>query len=135
MSIMSAAPEVQRAVHGPDGAGVRSYREGGKMAETIEIKRYQYYTFSSRDSSIANSVILLYGNAGYLGGAFFGTSDEPLKPAEQFPSGVYGLYYDNRDLPVIIDMLRNEKPVYLIFNGAENTRISTTAEPVGEGEE
>lgn len=105
------------------------------MAETIEIKQYQYYTFSSRDSSIANSVILLYGDAGYLGGAFFSTSDEPLKPAEQFPSGVYGLYYDNRDLPVIIDMLRNEKPVYLIYNGADNTRISTTAEPVGEGEE
>ena len=105
------------------------------MADTIEIKQYQYYTFSSRDSSIANTVILLYGDIGYLGGAFFGNSDEPLKPAEQFPSGVYGLYYHNRDLPVIIDMLRNEKPVYLIYNGPDNTRISTTAEPVGEGEE
>lgn len=105
------------------------------MADTIEIKQYQYYTFSSRDSSIANSVILLYGDAGYLGGAFFSTSDEPLKPAEQFPSGVYGLYYHYRDLPGIIDMLRNEKPVFLIFNGEQNTRISTTAEPVGEGEE
>jgi hypothetical protein len=105
------------------------------MAETIEIKRYQYYTFSSRDSSIANTVILLFGSGGYVGGAYFSTSDEPLKPAEQFPSGIYGLYYHYRDLPVIVDMLRNEKPVYLIYNGPDNTRISTTAEPVGEGEE
>ena len=105
------------------------------MAEPIEIKQYQYYAFSSRDSSDASSVILLYGDAGYLGGAFFSTSAEPLQPAEQYPSGVYGLYYHHRDLPVIVDMLRNEKPVYLIYNGAHNTRISTTAEPVGEGEE
>ncbi len=105
------------------------------MAESIEIKEYQYYTFSSRDSSIANTVILLYGDDGYLGGAFFSTSDEPLKPAEQFPSGVYGLYYHYRDLPILVDMLRNEKPLYLVFDGAQNSRISTTAEPVGEGEE
>jgi hypothetical protein len=36
-------------------------------------------------------------------------------------------------------MLRNEKPVYLIFdtseNSALNARISTLQEPVGEGEQ
>ena len=104
------------------------------MAETIEITSYTYYTFSSRDDSIANTVILLYGDAGYLGGAFFSNSDEPLKPAEQFPSGLYGLYYSYADLPIIVDMLRNEKPVYLIYSGPNNSRISTGPEPVGEGE-
>ncbi len=105
------------------------------MAEVIEIKNYEYYTFSSRDASPAHSVILLYSDQGYVGGAFFSNSDEPLKPAEKFPSGVYGLYYRQSDLPILIDLLRNEKPVYLVFSGANNSRISTSQEPVGEGEE
>ncbi len=105
------------------------------MAESIEIKNYEYYVFSSRENSIANAVVLLYSDAGYLGGAFFGNSPEPLKPAEKSASGVYGLYYAMADLPVILDMLRNEKPVYLIFDGPANTRLSTSQEPVGEGEE
>jgi hypothetical protein len=35
-------------------------------------------------------------------------------------------------------MLRNEKPIFVFFNndsGFNNSRISTTDEPVGEGEE
>lgn len=105
------------------------------MAESIEIKRYKYYTFASRDSSIAQTVILLYGESGYLGAAYFSTEDEPLRPAEKFSNGSYGLYYDYQELQIIIDMLRNEKPVYLVYNGELNTRLSTTEEPAGEGEE
>ncbi|HSJ55320.1 MAG TPA: hypothetical protein VLC52_16380 [Anaerolineae bacterium] len=105
------------------------------MAETVEIKRYAYYNFSSRDTSIAQTVILLYGESGYVGAAYFSTEDEPLRPAEKFEGGIYGLYYDYQELQIIIDMLRNEKPIYLIYNGAQNTRLSTTEEPAGEGEE
>ena len=105
------------------------------MSESVEIKKYKYYTFSSRDESIAQTVILLYGEAGYVGSAFFSTAEESLKPAEKYPNGVYGLYYDYQELQIILDMLRNEMPVYLVFNGAENSRLSTTEEPVGEGEE
>jgi hypothetical protein len=105
------------------------------MAESHEIKKYKYYTFSSRDASTANTVILFYGDTEYLGGAFFSNDDEaPLEPAVKHPSGVFGLRYRYADLPVIVDMLRNEKPVYLIYSGEQNTRISTTSEPVGEGE-
>ena len=47
------------------------------------------------------------------------------------------LYYHHDDLPMILDLLRNEKPMYLLFNGSgtgfENG-IKTTAEPVGEEE-
>jgi hypothetical protein len=109
--------------------------QGGKMSEVMEIEDYKYYTFSSRDSSSSNSVIMLYGAGNYLGAAFFSTEDAPLQTAKKYPSGVYGLFYKNADLPVIIDMLRNEKPVYLIYNGDINSRISTTSEPVGEGED
>jgi len=106
------------------------------MAESHEIKRYKYYTFSSRDESKANTVILFYSDSEYLGGAFFSNdADTPLEPAVKHPSGVYGLRYQYADLPVIIDMLRNEKPVYLIYDGERNSRLSTTSEPVGEGED
>lgn len=105
------------------------------MAETFEIKRYTYYLFSSRNGSISNGVILFYGATKYLGGAFFGNDpDKPLDPAVKYPSGVYGLYYRMGDMPVILDMLRNEKPVFLIYDGDQNSRISTTEEAVGEGE-
>lgn len=105
------------------------------MAETVEIKEYKYYTFSSRDSSVANTVVLLYGAGGWIGTVYFSNSDASLKPAVKHPSGRYGLYFKYADLPGIIDMLRNEKPVHLIYNGAVNSRLSTTKEPVGEGED
>ncbi len=102
------------------------------MSEVVEIKQYKYYTFSSRDSG--STAILFYGDSGYLGAALFNNSDDPLQDAEKFPSGVYGLHYRYSDLPGIIDMLRNEKPVYLVYNGTRNSRLSTSSEPVGEGE-
>jgi hypothetical protein len=105
------------------------------MSEVVEITEYKYYTFSSRDSSTANTVVMLYGAGTYLGAAFFSTDSAPLQAAKKYPSGVYGLFYRYADLPGIIDMLRNEKPVYLIFNDDLNSRISTTNEPVGEGED
>jgi hypothetical protein len=105
------------------------------MAETFEIKRYTYYLFSSRNASSSTGVVLFYGATKYLGGAFFSDDpNRPLDPAVKYPSGVYGLYYRMSDMPVVIDMLRNEQPIYLIYDGEQNTRLSTTEEPVGEGE-
>ena len=41
------------------------------------------------------------------------------------------------DLPVFVDMLRNEKPIYAHLRGdkPEWTSLTTTKEPVGEGED
>jgi hypothetical protein len=50
---------------------------------------------------------------------------------------LYLLAYSYADLPVIVDMLRNETPVYLIVDPTGpvvNWRLSTFEEPVGEGE-
>ncbi len=47
------------------------------------------------------------------------------------------IYYHLDDLPMVLDLLRNEKPMYLLFSGSgpgfENG-IKTTPEPVGEEE-
>lgn len=47
------------------------------------------------------------------------------------------LYYHLDDLPMILDLLRNEKPMYYSFVGSgpsNENGIKTTPEPVGEGE-
>jgi hypothetical protein len=106
------------------------------MAETYEIKKYTYYVYSSRENNDPIAVLLLYGESDkYLGGAFFSDNlNTPIKPATKSPSGLFSLFYRMRDLPIIIDMLRNEKPIYLTYDGNINTKISTTSEPIGEGE-
>ncbi|MET0417041.1 MAG: hypothetical protein ABW022_13570 [Actinoplanes sp.] len=104
----------------------------------IQIQRYQYYVFSSRDSSTSPStVILLFDPANTMvGSLFFVKEPGSLPPASEF-GGRYLLAYSYADLPVIVDMLRNETPVYLIVDPAGlvvNWRLSTSEEPVGEGE-
>lgn len=51
------------------------------------------------------------------------------------PDTATSLYYHIHDLAPILDLLRNEEPMYYMFvgNGGENG-IKTTPEPVGEEE-
>ncbi|MEM7102922.1 MAG: hypothetical protein AAF502_07335 [Bacteroidota bacterium] len=46
------------------------------------------------------------------------------------------IYLRHRLLPVVIDLLRNEKPVYCKMSEVNpaSCQLSTSAEPVGEGE-
>ena len=100
-----------------------------------EITIYRYYFFSSRNEpGQARAVIQFWGEDGYLGAASFYDDDSELPPAMQYPSGVVSLHYHYADLMPILDMLRNEKPVFVEFNGGLNSRLTTSGEPVGEGE-
>ena len=105
------------------------------MAESINIKKYLYYLFSSRED--ASPVLFLYDdNNSHVAYVYFRGGSQPLPEARQFANGRYALYYRRSTLPEIIDMLRNEKPIYLhwVPEGTNNTRISTTPELVGEGD-
>ena len=106
------------------------------MAEVFEIKRYQYYDFSSRDSG-SKSVAICTGDAGKTVYVHFIGSTGNLLEARKLDDNRFILYYRHSDMPNIVDMLRNEKPIYLIYvpEGTNNTRLSTGSEPVGEGEE
>ena len=60
-----------------------------------------------------------------------------LPAAAQVAPNYYAFYYHHHQLAHLIDMLRNEGPVYVFFNndnGFANSRIATIDEPVGEGE-
>lgn len=72
----------------------------------------------------------------HIGYVYFKDDTQALAAAQQFANGRYGLYYRRSVLLELVDMLRNEAPVYLhwIPEGTNNTRISTTAELVGEEE-
>jgi hypothetical protein len=102
------------------------------MRDAIEIDKYTYHCFSSRD---ANDVVLfLYDVRSLVIGQVFSVPDgEPLPPAEQH-DGRATLYFRRAAIPQIVDLLRNEEPVYLLWNDGRNTALATGYEPVGEGE-
>jgi hypothetical protein len=69
----------------------------------------------------------------FIGQLIFKPNDSTL-PADNNTSGV-NLYYHLVDYKKALDLLRNEKPVYLLWSGATSENgIKTTAEPVGENE-
>lgn len=106
---------------------------------TTEIKTvdsYSYAIYASRTTNTeVKSVIQLNGGGFSLGYVHFMANGSVL-PKSKKQSGLFYFYFYENQLASIIDMLRNEKPVYLIFVDDEgnNCRLSTSIEPVGEGE-
>lgn len=103
---------------------------------TFQVTTYQYYSWSSRSSGKTN--LVLKGAAGKTCSVWF-VDDlaASLPPAQEVAPNFYAFYYHHSQLQHLIDMLRNEKPITVFFNndnGFNNSRISTTDEPVGEGE-
>jgi hypothetical protein len=105
------------------------------MTETNEIKEYAYYLWGSRPATLVQANIVMYGDAGYMGALWFYDDGSTLPDPVRHSEGVYSLHYRMRDFAHIVDMLRNEKPVFIHWDDSypTNTRVSTTNEPVGEG--
>ena len=108
------------------------------MATSIfQVKTYNYYFWSSREPNYLPRVNLnLNGTDGEYCGITFVNDDDPLPEATNSGKN-YFLYYRESQLDMLIDMLRNEKPIFVDFNndnGWANSRITTTDEPVGEEE-
>jgi hypothetical protein len=103
---------------------------------TFEVKTYAYYDWSSRTTGKSN--LMLRGDAGQTCSVWF--VEDPtaeLPAAAQLNPNWFVFYYHHQQLDHLIDMLRNEKPIYVYFNDDNdfpNSRISTTDEPIGEGE-
>lgn len=80
--------------------------------------------------------IALKGAGNYIGMLVFLPNGAAL-PADTVTKGQVVLYYPVERYDGAIDLLRNEKPVYLFYNGSgpgfENG-IKTMVEKVGEGE-
>lgn len=80
--------------------------------------------------------IWLKSGGKYIGQLIFKPDGSAL-PSDTMSGGQVNLYYHLEDFENAIDLLRNEKPMYLLYSGSgtgfENG-IKTTQEPVGEGE-
>ena len=72
----------------------------------------------------------------YAGQLIFHPDGQTLPP-DANPGGQPNLHYHLENFENVIDMLRNEKPMYLLYSGSgggfENG-IKTTPEPIGEAE-
>lgn len=74
--------------------------------------------------------VWLKGGGKYIGQLVFHPNNTPL-PGDTPDS----LHYHLDDLENVVDLLRNEKPMYLLWTGTGGENgIKTTPEPVGEEE-
>jgi len=103
------------------------------MART-KITGYQY---DFRNTAAENVAIIMLTNKDKLVSmlAFIDHDKQELPPPREGLNGVVYVSYRYKWLSDIIDMLRNEKPVYFSWSRAEQNAIITTGEePIGEEE-
>lgn len=103
----------------------------------MEIGTYQvrYYGKQEQGEYWRAAIILTDTNGQSIGGIYFHDNIDSL-PWHDGPIGslTYMFLHPSR-LPDILDLLRNEKPLYFTYDDRFNkTELSTSAEPVGEGE-
>ncbi len=100
------------------------------MATTTKIDEYEVMYSSNKFPPR----IWLKTAGKYFGQLIFKVDGTAL-PADAMTGTQVNIYYHVQDFANIMDMLRNEKPMYLLWMGptAENG-VKTTAELVGEGE-
>lgn len=99
----------------------------------VEIVNYQYQIHSCCSQEIY-ATVRLHAKGGAAAKLIF-LRDTSLESAcRKDEKDIYTLYYLKSELPDIIDILRNEKPIYFVHDKDHVTRIATGLEPVGEGE-
>jgi hypothetical protein len=100
----------------------------------IEVKSYQIYFFGGPDGLLKNrSKIALRGSDGKII-AHINFNDSNMKFEKDSDSdGLIKMHLPSIMFDNIVDVLRNEKPVYIQFVHGHGV-LQTSLEPVGEGE-
>ena len=108
----------------------------------VEIKKYDvaYYAGGQNVAGYPYRAIIGLRNDGdeLIGAAYFHHQTKTLPIADtRKASGYISCHYLAEDYPRVLDILRNEKPVYVEFEvrDGNTANIRTSAEPVGEGEQ
>jgi len=106
-----------------------------------EIKKYDvaYYAGARNQDNYAYKAIIGLRDENHVlvGAAFFHHSRATMPEADtQKSTGFISCHYLADDYPHILDILRNESPVFVEFEiqTGNVANIRTSAEPVGEGE-
>ena len=74
-------------------------------------------------------------SGGYIGGIYFYDDELSTGWNDGYSGSSLFMFLPASHFPRIIDLLRNEEPLFFTFNNSSGkTYLSTSAEPVGEGE-
>lgn len=92
---------------------------------------YQYQTFSSRSGDIY-ATIHLHGSEGSIATAYFLRSDSVATASQKDKANTNRIYYVKNEYTDVIDMLRNEKPVYFATQEGNIKRLPTGLEAEGK---
>ncbi len=113
------------------------------MTQTMnrEIKSYRvsYYGGGKKVTRPYSyrAIVSLFDDAGHIAALYFHNDSDTMPDADHLPdSGQPMSHYPIEDFPRILDMLRNEGPIYYHQWSTWPTMagIRTTLEPVAEGE-
>jgi hypothetical protein len=110
------------------------------MAATYNIDSYSVRLWSSRPTTnlnpgVAVAGIYLYEGGVYRGYAYFYPDGTPLsQPVIDAANGQVFVSFNLSQLGPVLQMLREEKPVYLYEFGVTNAGLMTGSEPTGEEE-
>ncbi|MFC1829338.1 hypothetical protein ACFL0O_06990 [Thermodesulfobacteriota bacterium] len=102
--------------------------------KTFEITEYKYGFFNGEAFKDKRMVTHLYQDDRHI--AIINFQNEFNIPHTD-DRGTISLYYRMEDLTGVIDMLRNEKPIFLHYDDRPKNAqamLTTSKEPVGEGE-
>ncbi len=92
---------------------------------------YQYQIFSSRSEEIYAS-IHLHGSEGSIATAYFLRTESVAAASQKDKAITNRVYYLKSDFHDVIDLLRNEKPVYFAASEGDIKRLSTGLEYEGK---
>ena len=110
------------------------------MPTVIEIKKYEvsYYGGGKnlRNYPYRAIIGLRDEKDTFIAAAYFYHSETAMPASDnRKTTGFISCHYAATDYPQVLDILRNERPVYVEFDERTNVaNIRTSAEPVGEGE-
>lgn len=111
------------------------------MALSEEIKKYNISYFGGGNNTAAHPyraiIKLRRGDGTLIGAAYFHRSEASMPDHdEKNDKDHYICHYRDTDYANVLDLLRNEKPVFFEFlrGNFPMGNIATDAEPVGEGE-
>ncbi len=106
--------------------------------ENHRVDKYQYELHQDIFSGKTRELTLLSlfsEQRSLLCTMMFSPEHETLKKPTETEGGHVSIHLHESKFPHVLDMLRNEKPVYFSWwREAQSFRLSTTKEPVGEQE-
>ncbi len=104
------------------------------------IDGYAIRLWSSRPTTnlnpgVAVAGIYLYEGTTYRGYVYFFPDGTPLAaPVNDAANGRIFIHLNLSEFHPVMDMLRDEKPLYLYYQSADNAALFSGLEPVGEEE-